>query len=110
MSGDRHQRVESLLRELAASFVLSEANPNPLITITRVSSSPDYRNATVYFTTIPENREQDALIFMKRFGSEMRQYIRKKSDLKIIPSLQFSVDGTERLRQHHGGAAESEDE
>lgn len=88
------------MRELIATFVATEANPDPLITITSVSVSPDYRNATVYFTTIPENKEQDALIFMKRAGSEMRHFVQKKSDLKIVPSLTFSIDGGERARQH----------
>ncbi len=96
---DRHQRIESLLRELVASFLSVEANPNPLITVTHISSSPDYRNATVYFTTIPEDKEQDALIFMKRSGSHLRQYIKKHSDLKIIPNLTFLIDGGERARQ-----------
>lgn len=100
MSTDRRQRIESLLRELAASFILTEANPNPLITITRVDMSPEYRNATVFFTTIPEDREQDAQIFLQRYGSDMRRHMMKNSDLKIIPTLQFSIDGTERLRQH----------
>ena len=97
---ERHQRIESLLRELAASFVVTEANPDPLITITRVSSAPDQRQATVYFTTIPETREQDALIFLGRLAGALRQHIKKHSDLKIIPHIVFAVDSGERARQH----------
>lgn len=96
---DRHHRVQSLLRELVAEFIVSEANPNPLITVTHVDISPDYHNATVFFTTIPENREQDALIFMKRIGRQVRSYVKKKSNLKIIPNFEFSIDGGERHRQ-----------
>jgi ribosome-binding factor A len=97
---DRHQRVESLLRELVAEYVSVEANSTPLITITQVSVSPDYRQATVYFTTIPEDREQDALIFMQRAGGDLRGHVMKKSDLKFIPNFTFSVDGGERARQY----------
>lgn len=103
---DRHYRVESLLRELTATFIVNEANTNPLITVTRVTISPDYRNATVYFTTIPEDREQDALIFMKRSGSILRDFVKKKSDLKVVPNFTFSIDGEERIRQHFGGTEE----
>ncbi|KXK00345.1 MAG: Ribosome-binding factor A [Parcubacteria bacterium OLB19] len=46
---DRHQRVESLIRELVAAFIQQEANTDPLITVTRVTSSPDYRRMTVFF-------------------------------------------------------------
>lgn len=92
--------MESLLRELVATFVVAEANPNPLITITRVSVSPNLRDATVFFTTIPDNREQDALVFMKRAGTELRDHIKKRSNLKYIPNFVFEVDGGERARQY----------
>lgn len=97
---DRHERVSSLVKELVATFIQGEANPNPMITITHVGMSPDYRNATIFFTTIPEGRENDALVFLKRFGGEIRQYVKKKSDLKIIPYFEFSIDLGERHRQH----------
>ena len=97
---DRHQRVESLIRELVASYIQQEANTDPLITVTRVTSSPDYRRMTVFFTTIPDGREDDAIIFLKRAGGDLRAYVKKKSNLKIIPFLEFSVDYGERHRQN----------
>jgi len=100
MSNDRHQRVESLIHELAATYIQHEANTNPLITVTRVSTAPDYKNVTIFFTTIPEGREVDAQIFLKRHASELRHSIKKKSNLKIIPHLEFALDVGERHRQH----------
>lgn len=97
---DRHDRVASLLRELAAGYIQHEANTDPLITVTRVTTSPDYRKVTVYFTTVPEGREPDALAFLKRSGRDLRGYIKKKSNLKIIPFLDFAVDYGERHRQN----------
>jgi ribosome-binding factor A len=97
---DRHDRVESLLRELIAGFIQQEANTNPLITVTRVSTSPDYRRITAFFTTIPSGKEADAEIFLKRSGGELRSYIKKNSNLKIIPFIDFMVDYGERHRQH----------
>ncbi len=96
---DRHLRVESLIKELVAGFIQQEANTDPLITVTRATTAPDYRRVTIYFTTIPDGREEDALIFLKRCGSELRGYIKKKSNLKIIPFIEFSVDYGERHRQ-----------
>lgn len=97
---DRHDRVRSLLMEKVAEFVRTEANTNPLITITNLNISPDYRNVTVFFTTIPDTGEADALIFMKRKGSELRQYLKTHCHLKTIPNLAFMVDYGERHRQH----------
>jgi len=99
---DRHDRAASLIREIAATFIRQEANTNPLITVTRVSVAPDYRRVTVFVTTIPEDakKEADALIFLQRQARDLRQYIKKKSNLKIIPHLDFEIDYGERHRQH----------
>lgn len=85
---------------MAAQFIQNEANTNPLITVTRVTTSPDYTNATIFITTIPAGRETDALVFLKRQAREMRHFIKKKCRFKIIPNLEFEVDYGERHRQH----------
>jgi ribosome-binding factor A len=102
MSTGRHLRVESLIRELVAGFIQQEANTDPLITVTHVTTAPDYRRVTVFFTTIPEGPEKEgaALAFLKRSGGELRGFIKKKSNLKIIPFIEFEVDYGERHRQH----------
>jgi len=99
LSYDRHDRATSLIREVVATYIRQEANTNPLITVTNVSVSPDYKKYTVFFTTIPTGRENDALIFLQRSASEMRQYVKKKTSLKIIPHLEFSIDYGEKHRQ-----------
>ena len=95
----RHVRVVSLIQELAAKFIQQEANTDPLITLTNVSTSSDYKNVTIFFTTIPDGKEEDALIFLKRHGRELRHFIKKKTNLKIIPNIDFEVDYGERHRQ-----------
>ena len=97
---DRHERVISLIKELAATFIAHEANTDPMITITNATTSPDYRKVTLFITTIPDGREPDALIWLKRHGTEMRRFIMKKSNLKIIPHFEFAVDVGEKHRQH----------
>lgn len=97
---DRHQRVESLIRETVAKFIQEEANTDPLITVTRVTTSLDYRQMTVHFTTIPSGKESDALIFLRRSGTALRSYVKKRSNLKSIPFFDFSVDYGERHRQN----------
>jgi ribosome-binding factor A len=97
---ERQGRIGALIQECAARFVQQEANTNPLITITRVDISPDLKRAIIFFTTIPDGKEQDALIFLKRSGSEMRQYLKENARLKRIPNLEFMLDAGERHRQH----------
>lgn len=97
---ERHERVASLIRELAATFIQNEANSDPLITVTHVSTSPDYRRVTIFVTTIPDTKEEAALIFLQRNGGELRRFIKQKSSLKVIPHIDFAIDRGERHRQH----------
>jgi len=92
--------MTGIIKELAAKFVQHEANPNPLITVTNIDLSPDWKRAMVMFTTIPDERADDALIFLKRNASEMRHYFKKHGRFKTIPHLDFMVDAGEKHRQH----------
>ena len=100
MEFDKHQKVRSVLTEVIAKFIREEANHNPLITVTNVTVSPDYKYVHVMITTIPDGGEANALIFLKRKGTELRNYIKKNARLRQIPNLEFQVDYGERHRQH----------
>lgn len=97
---DRRTKVADLLKELSATFIQQEANANPLITVTSVDISPDLSRAIIFVTTIPDGREADALIFLKRNATHLRNFLKKKMRIKIIPHIEFMVDAGERHRQH----------
>jgi len=100
MKDDRNIRRAGLLMELVATFIRNEANSNPMITVTSLDLSPDMKRAIVFITTIPDGREQDALVFVKRNAKHMRDYLKKKARIKHIPHLEFMVDAGEKHRQH----------
>lgn len=100
MSQDKHATKSGIIMELAAKFIQGEANTDPLITVTSVDLSPDWRRAMIRVTTIPDDRADDALIFLKRSASEMRQYFKKRGRFKTIPHLEFMLDAGEKHRQH----------
>ncbi len=97
---DRILKVEGILKEAAATFVLHEANTNPMITITRVDISPDLKRALFFFTTIPEDKQSDAEIFLKRSAGDFRKYLKSNIAMKYIPHIEFMLDAGERHRQH----------
>ncbi len=97
---DKHHKAELVILEAAAKFIQLEANTNPLITLTSVSASPDERNVTLRFTTIPDGKEEESLVFLKRSATALREYLKKHSRLKHIPHIEFMVDYGERHRQH----------
>jgi ribosome-binding factor A len=100
MEFDKHEKVRSVLTEVIAAFIREEANHNPLITVTNLVIASDYRHVKVLFTTIPDTGEAASLIFLKRKGSELREYIKKNARLKYIPHIDFEIDYGERHRQH----------
>jgi len=100
MSSDKHVRFTGIIAGLAARFIQSEANTNPLITVTRVDLSKDWKRAIVFVTTIPDGREGDAMIFLKRTAGDMRAFFKKHGRMKHIPHLEFMYDAGEKHRQH----------
>ena len=104
----RQEKVEQQLQAHIATFIMQEANTNPLITVTHIEASPDFKNATVYFTTIPETGQDNARggiqkaceQSLKRLGTEVRTYVKNKMSMKAIPHFDFAVDYGERHRQH----------
>ena len=100
MEFDRSERVKSLLMEMIASFIREEANSNPLITVSNLVVSPNNRDVRVLITTIPNGGEANALIFLKRKGTDLRNYIKKKGRFQYIPHIEFEIDYGERHRQH----------
>lgn len=97
---DRKVSLTALIKEMSASFIQQEANSNPLITVTDVEVSPDLKNAIIFITTIPDGREKDAVVFLKRNGREMRNYFKSKARIKHIPNFEFMIDAGEKHRQH----------
>ena len=100
MTADRHTKVAEEIAHFVAQFIQKEANNDPLITVTRAEVNRDYSQATIFITTIPEEKREAALIFLKRAGSDMRHYVKKHMRIKQIPFLSFEVDFGERHRQH----------
>jgi len=96
----RTAKVETLIKEAAATFVLREANTDPMITITRVDISPDLKRALIFFTTIPERKQAEAQIFLKRSAGDFRRYLKQVAVLKRLPHVEFMLDAGERHRQH----------
>jgi ribosome-binding factor A len=97
---DKHVRFSGIISQLAARFIQQEANTDPLITVTRVDLSKDWKSVIVFVTTIPDGREGDAMIFLKRNAKHMRDYFKKNGRMKHIPHLEFMYDAGEKHRQH----------
>jgi ribosome-binding factor A len=95
----RHEKVANRIKELAAVFLERENNGTSLITVISASCSPDLKRATVFITVLPESKEKSALEFANRKRSELRQYVKKNMNIKIIPFINVAIDLGEKNRQ-----------
>ncbi|MEI7810736.1 MAG: ribosome-binding factor A [bacterium] len=96
---ERNEKVSNLIKELSASFLGRENNRTSLITVTSCTSSPDMKRATIFITVLPENKEHDALDFAKRKRADLRDFLKKNMQTKIIPFIDIEIDRGEKNRQ-----------
>ncbi len=94
----RQEKVNSLLKNLAASF-LSKKTADVLITITRIETSKDLKSAKIFISIFPENKEKETLIWLNGEKNELRKFIGSQIKMKFLPSLEFEIDKEERSRK-----------
>lgn len=95
----RQEKVAEQLRQYAAQFLAIESNRTSLVTVTRCSVSPDLKQATVYITVLPEDKEEAVLAFAKRKRSDLRTYVKNTIRIKQIPFFDIEIDKGEKSRQ-----------
>ncbi|MEK7104659.1 MAG: ribosome-binding factor A [Patescibacteria group bacterium] len=95
----RNEKVANFLKELSAQFLEHESNGTSLITVTSCNVSPDLKRGTIFITVLPDEKEHDALDFAKRKRGELRNYIKKNMQTKVIPFIDIEIDRGEKNRQ-----------
>ncbi len=95
----RQERASEQLKRLAADFLEMESNKTTLITVTRADISKDFKNATLYITVLPEERESQALDFARRKLTPLRNYVKSKMKFRVLPFFNFEIDIGEKTRR-----------
>ena len=92
--GPRMPRVNELLREVIAEEIRQLKDPAiGFVTITEVDTSPDLRNAFVYYTALGTDEEQAACAAaLERATPHLRSRVGGQVRLKYTPALEFRVD------------------
>ncbi len=95
----KEQKIEQLLRELAANFLNKESSGLSLITVTGVQLSDRLTKATILLSVFPEDKQDNALDFAKRKRTEFKEYVRKHARIGVVPLFDFQIDFGEKNRQ-----------
>ena len=94
---NRMDRInEELKREISniINYEMKNSNVTGLISVTKVSTSPDLRNAKVHVSFINSKSVKNALAGLKASSGFVRSEIAKKLNLRVTPEITFELDAT----------------
>lgn len=94
----RMQKVNSELRRQLVEIIQQEVDdPNiGLLSITRVDTTNDLREAKVYFSLLDETKIAKVQTILDKMHKFLRASLGKRTHLKILPELRFIPDDTIR--------------
>jgi ribosome-binding factor A len=96
----RQHKVAEEITHQGGEFVARYAKGGgALITVTRSIISPDLKRVTVFFTVIPESKQDESLKTLKRLRTDFHDFLKEKTVLRNVPTVDFEVDLGEQNRQ-----------
>lgn len=90
-------QINELIRELLGTILLKEVEfkPGILVTITKVNTTPDLRNARVHISVLPEHESGYALKTLLHERKKIQFVLHGKIHMKPMPKISFEYDPTE---------------
>ncbi len=85
-------RLEELIHRLVAQYISREASSQSLITVTKVVVTDFGRSATIYISVLPDKECRPALSFIEHRLSDIHEYVRDHSNLRVMPRLSVGLD------------------
>ena len=96
----RIERVNELLRQEISRLLtlqIKDTRLNGVITITRVSTSSDMRNAHVFLSAMgDEETRQNALAGIRSAATYIRRELRSRVSMRYIPFLSYDLDAAQQ--------------
>lgn len=91
-------QVNELIRaEFAALLPRDVELPNDaLVTVTRVETTKDLKNAMIFLTILPQDNEQDIFTFLEKELPSLQQKMAARLSMKSTPVLRLKIDETEK--------------
>lgn len=96
----RQTKVAEAIAHHAADFLARSMKAGGfLVTVTRANIAPNLKNVTVFVSVLPKSREADALKELKRLRTDFHDFLKDKTVLRDVPTVDFQPDFGEENRQ-----------
>jgi ribosome-binding factor A len=95
----KDEKLKDQIHKWAAEFLQRESTGQSLITVTDVKIGNEAKEATIFFTVLPESKQEAALEFARRQLGDFRIYMNEKVKTGRMPFFHFDIDRGEKHRQ-----------
>jgi ribosome-binding factor A len=87
-------RINQLIKEQLGNILLKEGNfpRDCLVTITRIETSVDLKEARVWVSVLPEKKESQILNLLNKNIYHFQQKLNKVLKLKRVPKIKFLIE------------------
>ncbi|MCD6528187.1 30S ribosome-binding factor RbfA [bacterium] len=91
MIPNRIQRVNSLIKEEVSKILLKEIDfpKEVLVTVTRVETSIDLREAKIYISVIPKEKVKKVFRTLNIHIYSIQQKLNRRLTMKVVPRIRF---------------------
>lgn len=91
MVSERIQKINSLIKKELSQIILKEIDfpQDSLVTLTRVETTQDLREANVWISTMPEKNSKRALKVLNKNIYILQQRLGKRLRMKPVPRIKF---------------------
>lgn len=98
MSSHRIFRINKNIKQLLSMIIFKEIEDprikNNLITITKVDTDKDLKNAKVFFVCLNEDKKDEVLSGLNSAKGVIFSYLKKSLKVRYVPNLTFHYDKT----------------
>lgn len=90
----RVKKLNELLKETIGAIILRQTDlgKDAFLTITKVETASDTKNATVYVSTIVKAQEQNVLDELQRSAGAIQHTLNRTLRMKPVPRITFAID------------------
>ena len=96
----RQSKVSEEIARHAAQFLVRYIRAGgSLITVTRAEIAPDLKNVSIFVSILPKSTEEQMIKSLKRLRTDFHDYLKEKTVLRDVPTVDFVIDIGELNRQ-----------